>query len=129
MLERIVRYDLLASYARVDGVERALNRIRPYLDSRWRKQFALERGVEDLLAHEAAFAADFHEFFRPCRLTSTICSNHDPGLTRGAALRHTLCLGSHCLGKYFMATSITRSGLSLGGEHRLSVETRPCPDA
>jgi acyl carrier protein phosphodiesterase len=63
MLERIIRYDLLASYARVDGVERALSRISAYLNSRWRKQFALERGVEDLLAHEAAFADDFHEFF------------------------------------------------------------------
>lgn len=63
MLERIVRYDLLASYARVDGVERALNRISTYLTSRWHKQFALERSVADLLAHEAAFAADFLEFF------------------------------------------------------------------
>jgi Uncharacterized protein conserved in bacteria len=63
MLERIMRYDLLASYARVDGVERALNRISTYLNSRWRKQFDLERGVEDLLGHEAAFAADFQEFF------------------------------------------------------------------
>jgi acyl carrier protein phosphodiesterase len=63
MLERIMRYDLLASYARVDGVDRALNRISTYLTSRWHRQFALERGVEDLLAHEAAFAADFHEFF------------------------------------------------------------------
>jgi acyl carrier protein phosphodiesterase len=63
MLERIVRYDLLASYARVDGVERALKRISTYLTSRWHRQFSLERGVEDLLAHEAAFAADFLEFF------------------------------------------------------------------
>jgi len=63
MLERIMRHDLLASYARVEGVERALNRISTYLGSRWRKQFNLERGVADLLAHEAALAADFHEFF------------------------------------------------------------------
>lgn len=63
MLERIIRHDLLASYARVDGVERALSRISTYLTSRWRKQFALERGVADLLAHEAAFAGDFLEFF------------------------------------------------------------------
>jgi acyl carrier protein phosphodiesterase len=63
LLERIVRHDLLGSYARVEGVERALRRLSTYLESRWRKQFALERGVRDLLAHEAAFAADFHEFF------------------------------------------------------------------
>jgi len=63
MLERIIRYDLLGSYARVDGVERALRRISSYLNSRWGKEFTLDRGVDDLLAHEAEFAADFHEFF------------------------------------------------------------------
>jgi acyl carrier protein phosphodiesterase len=63
LLERVIRHDLLGSYARVDGVERALRRISTYLNSRWRKQFALDQGVRDLLAHETAFAADFHEFF------------------------------------------------------------------
>lgn len=63
MLERIIGHDLLGSYARVDGVERALRRISTYLTSRWRKPFALERGVRDLLAHDAGFAADFDEFF------------------------------------------------------------------
>ena len=63
MLERIIRYDLLGSYARVDGVERALRRISTYLESRWHKQFALDLGVRDLIAHEAELAADFHEFF------------------------------------------------------------------
>jgi acyl carrier protein phosphodiesterase len=63
MLERIIRYDLLASYAQVDGVERALRRISSYLTSRWGREFTLDRGVRDLLAHEAEFAADFHEFF------------------------------------------------------------------
>ena len=63
LLDRIVRHDLLGSYARIAGVERALRRLSTYLESRWRKQFALERGVRDLLDHEAAFAADFNEFF------------------------------------------------------------------
>ena len=63
MLERIIRHDLLGSYARVDGVERALRRISTYLESRWHKQFALDQGVRDLIAHEAALATDFHEFF------------------------------------------------------------------
>ena len=63
MLERIIRYDLLGSYARVDGVERALQRISSYLNSRWGKHFTLDQGVRDLLAHEAEFAADFQEFF------------------------------------------------------------------
>jgi acyl carrier protein phosphodiesterase len=63
MLERIIRHDLLGSYARVDGVERALSRISTYLESRWHKKFALDEGVRDLLAHDAEFAADFREFF------------------------------------------------------------------
>ena len=63
MLDRIIRHDLLGSYAQVEGVERALRRLSTYLDSRWQKQFALDRSVRDLVAHEAAFAADFHEFF------------------------------------------------------------------
>jgi acyl carrier protein phosphodiesterase len=63
MLERIIRHDLLASYARVQGVEHALRRISSYLSSRWGRPFALDRGVRDLLAHEAEFAADFQEFF------------------------------------------------------------------
>ena len=63
LLERMIRHDLLGSYVRVEGVERALRRISTYLNSRWRKQFALDQGVRDLVAHEAAFAADFREFF------------------------------------------------------------------
>ena len=63
LLERIIRHDLLGSYVRVDGVERALRRISGYLTSRWGREFTLDRGVRDLLAHEAEFAADFHEFF------------------------------------------------------------------
>ena len=63
MLERIISRDLLGSYVRVDGVEHALRRISTYLNSRWKKQFALDRGVADLRAHDDAFAADFAEFF------------------------------------------------------------------
>lgn len=63
MLERIISRDLLGSYVAVDGVERALRRISTYLNSRWNKQLALDQGVRDLVAHDAAFAADFDEFF------------------------------------------------------------------
>lgn len=63
MLERIVSHDLLGSYARVEGVERALRRISAYLNSRWQKQFALDQAVRDLIAHETGFQADFQEFF------------------------------------------------------------------
>ena len=63
MVERIVGQDLLGSYAKVDGVSRALRRISTYLESRWHKQFALDQAVRDLLAHEAELAAEFREFF------------------------------------------------------------------
>lgn len=63
MLDRIIQHDLLGSYVRVDGVEHALRRISGYLNSRWHKQLALHHSVRDLLAHEAAFTDDFHEFF------------------------------------------------------------------
>ncbi|HKU16457.1 MAG TPA: ACP phosphodiesterase [Steroidobacteraceae bacterium] len=68
LLERIVRRDLLGSYARIDGVEHALRRISTYLESRWHKPFALEQAVRELRAHEAAFDADFHEFFPALQL-------------------------------------------------------------
>jgi acyl carrier protein phosphodiesterase len=63
LLERIISRDLLGSYVRVDGVERAMRRISAYLNSRWKKQLALEQGIRDLVAQDAAFAADFDEFF------------------------------------------------------------------
>ena len=65
--DRIVRHDLLGSYRRVEGVERALRRISAYLSSRWQREFALEQGVADLLAHQDGFAADFIEFFPALR--------------------------------------------------------------
>jgi acyl carrier protein phosphodiesterase len=40
-----------------------LRRISTYLTSRWRKPFALERSIPQLLEHEADFSADFTEFF------------------------------------------------------------------
>jgi acyl carrier protein phosphodiesterase len=63
LLQRIIRHDLLGSYVGVDGVERALRRLSAYLNSRWHRQFALDQSVRDLLACDAAFAADFREFF------------------------------------------------------------------
>jgi acyl carrier protein phosphodiesterase len=62
-LDRIIRHDLLGSYRRIDGVERSLRRISAYLSSRWRREFALEKGVADLIAHRADFEADLLEFF------------------------------------------------------------------
>lgn len=62
-LDRIIRHDLLGAYRRVEGVERSLRRLSAYLSSRWRREFALEKGVADLIAHRAGFEADFAEFF------------------------------------------------------------------
>ncbi|WP_116807105.1 ACP phosphodiesterase [Steroidobacter cummioxidans] len=62
-LDRIIRHDLLGSYRRIEGVERSLRRLSAYLSSRWSREFALEKGVADLIAHRAGFEADFAEFF------------------------------------------------------------------
>jgi acyl carrier protein phosphodiesterase len=66
-LERIVRYDLLGSYRELSGVERSLRRVSLYLSQRWKRDFALEKSVEDLRAHEAELSADFAEFFPQLR--------------------------------------------------------------
>lgn len=62
-LDRIIRHDLLGAYRGIEGVERSLRRLSAYLSSRWRREFALEKGVADLLAHRAGFDADFAVFF------------------------------------------------------------------
>jgi len=62
-LDRIIRHDLLGAYRGVEGVERSLRRLSAYLSSRWRREFALEKGVADLIAHRDEFDADFAEFF------------------------------------------------------------------
>jgi acyl carrier protein phosphodiesterase len=62
-MDRITRHDLLGSYREVAGVERSLRRVSIYLSQKWRRDFALDKSVEDLIAHEAALAADFAEFF------------------------------------------------------------------
>lgn len=63
VLTRIMRHDLLGSYQRIDGVEHALRRISDYLQSRWQRNFALERAVQELARNEAALSDDFAAFF------------------------------------------------------------------
>lgn len=65
--DRIVRHDLLGSYRRVEGVERALRGLSIRLSKRWHREFTLEHGVRDLLAKQDDFAADFAEFFPALR--------------------------------------------------------------
>jgi len=62
-IDRIIRHDLLGAYRGTEGVERSLRRLSAYLSSRWRREFALEKGVADLIAQRAGFDADFAEFF------------------------------------------------------------------
>jgi acyl carrier protein phosphodiesterase len=62
-LDRIIRHDLLGSYRRIEGVERSLRRLSAYLSARWEREFTLEKGTADLIAHRAGFEADFAEFF------------------------------------------------------------------
>lgn len=62
-IDRIAHYDLLGSYAEIDGVEQALRGISMRLQRRWGRDFALQAGVADLLEHRDAFAEDFAQFF------------------------------------------------------------------
>lgn len=66
-LSRIVRLDLLGSYQRIDGVERALRRISIYLSGRWKRDFSLESSVPGLLAQQAELMDDFASFFPELR--------------------------------------------------------------
>jgi acyl carrier protein phosphodiesterase len=70
-LDRIIRHDLLGAYRGIEGVERSLRRISAYLSSRWQREFALERGAAELLAHRAGFDEDFAEFFPQLRAAVT----------------------------------------------------------
>jgi acyl carrier protein phosphodiesterase len=62
-VDRIIRHDLLGAYCSLDGVEQSLRRLSMRLEARWRREFALERAVTDLRAHEAELADDFAAFF------------------------------------------------------------------
>jgi acyl carrier protein phosphodiesterase len=70
-LDRIIRHDLLGGYRGIEGVERSLRRLSAYLSSRWRREFALEKGVADLIAQHAGFDADFAEFFPQLQAATT----------------------------------------------------------
>lgn len=63
VIDRIIRHDLLGGYRQVEGVERSLRRLSMRLAARWHREFALEKGVSDLLLQHAEFARDFDGFF------------------------------------------------------------------
>ena len=62
-LEGMIREDRLASYRRLDGIEAALRRVSLRLAARVGRDFGLERGVSELVAHFEGLRRDFAEFF------------------------------------------------------------------
>jgi acyl carrier protein phosphodiesterase len=63
VIDRIIKHDLLGGYRQVAGVELSLRRLSMRLSARWHREFALEKGVSDLLSDHAGFADDFAGFF------------------------------------------------------------------
>jgi acyl carrier protein phosphodiesterase len=62
-LDRIVTHDLLGQYQQLAGVENSLRRVSTYIQMRWKRDYALENSVAELLRHEHALAGDFAAFF------------------------------------------------------------------
>jgi len=67
MIENIRRYDLLSSYAAIEGVEAALQRLSQRLFTRWQRDFALEKSVAELRTNATEWQTDFAEFFPQLR--------------------------------------------------------------
>jgi acyl carrier protein phosphodiesterase len=62
-VERMLADDRLGSYRRLDGIEAALRRVSLRLQARTGRDFGLERGVSELVAHFEGLRGDFAEFF------------------------------------------------------------------
>jgi acyl carrier protein phosphodiesterase len=63
VLQRMIAEDRLASYAGIEGVYAALQRLSEHLSERLGRPCVLAEGMPQLLAHREALAADFHQFF------------------------------------------------------------------
>ena len=66
-VERMLSEDRLGSYRRLDGIEAALRRVSLRLAARTGRDFGLERGLSDLVAHFDGLRDDFAEFFPQLR--------------------------------------------------------------
>ncbi len=89
-IDRIVQHDLLGQYRHIEGVEHSLRRLSTRLTERWRREFALQHSVADLLANESGFAADFAEFFPELQMHVDSRLTHNcakPGQCAPEALR------------------------------------------
>lgn len=62
-VERMLQDDWLGSYRRLEGIEAALRRVSLRLQARTGRDFGLERGVAELVAHFDGLRGDFAEFF------------------------------------------------------------------
>jgi acyl carrier protein phosphodiesterase len=62
-IERMMCDDRLESYRRLDGIEASLRRVSKRLSARIGRDFGLERGVSELVAHFEGLLGDFAEFF------------------------------------------------------------------
>ena len=62
-LDRILTHDLLGQYARIEGVENSLRRVSAHIRKRWRRDYALERSVDELQRLDTELGADFDDFF------------------------------------------------------------------
>lgn len=66
-LERIIAHDWLTSYETLAGIEDILARLSYRLSERFQRDVSLHTAMTDLHQHNAAFTADFHEFFPALR--------------------------------------------------------------
>lgn len=62
-VERLLADDRLGSYRRLGGIEASLRRVSLRLEARTGRNFGLERGIAELVAHFEGLRADFTEFF------------------------------------------------------------------
>ena len=62
-VERMLADDRLGSYRRLDGIEASLRRVSLRLEARTGRDFGLERGIAELVAHFEGLRADFAGFF------------------------------------------------------------------
>lgn len=62
-VERMLHDDRLGSYRHLEGIEASLRRVSLRLEARTGRNFGLERGVTELVAHFEGLRSDFAEFF------------------------------------------------------------------
>ena len=62
-VERLIAQDWLSSYATIEGMTCAMQRLSQHLAQRFEREVHLEAAAADLVAQRQEVARDFHEFF------------------------------------------------------------------